>query len=211
MELLLHRMGEGCDPYIYYQRVRSPMSGWRSNPLLPDGLVYEGVGENGENVTMQIYGETGAQSSIVPAIDALLGVTHKAGWLTEYLQDMREMMPRQHRLFLQELEQRGSVRAFVETCTQRALLLENNNNNDESERRCAAQLVVDEYNAALDSLQAFRGIHKDFAYRYIAQFGKANAEGNGDTSGAAERGTGGSDFMPYLSAHRQTTIRHKLL
>jgi indoleamine 2,3-dioxygenase len=34
-------MGEKCDPYIYYQRVRQPMSGWRNNPDLPDGLVYE--------------------------------------------------------------------------------------------------------------------------------------------------------------------------
>ena len=29
------RAGEGCDPYIYYQRVRKPMSGWRNNPDLP--------------------------------------------------------------------------------------------------------------------------------------------------------------------------------
>jgi hypothetical protein len=29
------RTGEGCDPYIYYQRVRTPMSGWRNNPDLP--------------------------------------------------------------------------------------------------------------------------------------------------------------------------------
>ncbi len=35
-------MGEKCDPAIYYQRVRLPMSGWRNNPELPGGLVYEG-------------------------------------------------------------------------------------------------------------------------------------------------------------------------
>ena len=38
----LGRMGEKCDPAIYYQRVRLPMSGWRNNPALPGGLVYEG-------------------------------------------------------------------------------------------------------------------------------------------------------------------------
>jgi hypothetical protein len=27
---------------VYYQRVRLPMSGWRNNPALPQGLVYEG-------------------------------------------------------------------------------------------------------------------------------------------------------------------------
>lgn len=32
--VLVHA-GEKCDPYIYYQRVRQPMSGWRNNPQLP--------------------------------------------------------------------------------------------------------------------------------------------------------------------------------
>lgn len=38
----LGRMGEKCDAAIYYARVRLPMSGWRNNPALPEGLVYEG-------------------------------------------------------------------------------------------------------------------------------------------------------------------------
>ena len=198
MEALLMRMDEGCDPYIYYHRVRQPMSGWRGNPLLPNGLVYEGVGDTGNNVTMMIYGETGAQSAIIPAVDALLGIEHQAGtWLTDYLRDMREMMPRQHRHFLQELEAQTSVRPFIEVCKQ-------------DDRECCRE-VVDEYNQALDALQSFRGTHRDFAYRYISQFGKAaSANGSGDASGAAERGTGGTDFLPYLGAHRQTTIKHKL-
>ena len=37
--------GEKCDPYVYYHRVRQPMSGWRSNPRLPHGLIYEGVSD----------------------------------------------------------------------------------------------------------------------------------------------------------------------
>ena len=36
MQATLSRMGEKCDPYIYYHRVRLPMSGWRSNPALPE-------------------------------------------------------------------------------------------------------------------------------------------------------------------------------
>ena len=36
MQASLSRMGEKCDPYIYYHRVRLPMSGWRSNPALPE-------------------------------------------------------------------------------------------------------------------------------------------------------------------------------
>lgn len=52
------------------------MSGWRGNPALPAGLVYEGVSD----VPVQLYGETGAQSSIVPAFDAALGITHQQDW-----------------------------------------------------------------------------------------------------------------------------------
>jgi indoleamine 2,3-dioxygenase len=57
-------------------RVRLPMSGWRSNPALPQGLLYEGVWP----APVQLYGETGAQSSILHALDAALGVQHTCGW-----------------------------------------------------------------------------------------------------------------------------------
>jgi hypothetical protein len=39
------RTGEKCDPYIYYQRVRTPMSGWRNNPDLPQVRVLENENE----------------------------------------------------------------------------------------------------------------------------------------------------------------------
>jgi hypothetical protein len=85
------------------------MSGWRGNPRLPQGLVYEGVGAGesssggldvsssasssgssggsggassvgGVGVRLELYGETGAQSSVVAALDAALGVEHECGW-----------------------------------------------------------------------------------------------------------------------------------
>ena len=39
MQAILARMEERCDPYIYYQRVRWPMAGWRNSAALPEGLV----------------------------------------------------------------------------------------------------------------------------------------------------------------------------
>jgi indoleamine 2,3-dioxygenase len=39
--------------------------------------VYEGVGDE---QPVQLYGETGAQSSILPAFDAAMGIEHKQGW-----------------------------------------------------------------------------------------------------------------------------------
>lgn len=59
-----------------------------------------GVGDR----PLELYGETGAQSSIVPAFDAVLGIRHPKGWLRGYLQDMRLHMPPAHRSFLALLE-----------------------------------------------------------------------------------------------------------
>lgn len=52
------------------------MSGWRGNDRLPGGLMYEDVG----GPPLQLYGETGAQSSVVSAMDAALGIEHECGW-----------------------------------------------------------------------------------------------------------------------------------
>eukprot|EP00955_Chlamydomonas_euryale_P111230 366050-Chlamydomonas_euryale.AAC.16 len=39
MQATLDRMGEKCDPYVYYARVRLLMSGWRGNPALPQACA----------------------------------------------------------------------------------------------------------------------------------------------------------------------------
>lgn len=75
-QALLSRMGEACDPAVYYARVRTPMCGWRSNPALPGGLLYGGVWPRPQ----QLYGETGAQSPLLHALDATLGIEHPCGW-----------------------------------------------------------------------------------------------------------------------------------
>ena len=67
----MNRMPEKCDPFIYYNRVRPYIFGWKNNPATPQGVIYEEVDEY--NGKPQLFrGETGAQSSIVPALDALL-------------------------------------------------------------------------------------------------------------------------------------------
>lgn len=50
---------------------------WKNNPALPQGLIYKGVWDD---APQQLYGETGAQSTIVPALDMVLGIQHKQGW-----------------------------------------------------------------------------------------------------------------------------------
>ena len=91
MRETLLRMPERCDPYIYYSRVRPYIHGWKNSPALPDGLVYEGVDAYQQKPQL-FRGETGAQSSIVPALDAGLGIRHADDPLTQYLSEMRDYM-----------------------------------------------------------------------------------------------------------------------
>lgn len=64
MYVTLKRMPECCDPYIYYQRVRPYIHGWKNHPDLPRGVIYEGV-EAYSGQPQQFRGETGAQSAII--------------------------------------------------------------------------------------------------------------------------------------------------
>ena len=89
---LLGRMEERCDPYIYYHRVRPFMFGWKDNPSMPDGLIYEGVTAFGGQ-PQQFRGETGAQSGVIPAIDAALGIAHEVDSMRVDLMELRDYMP----------------------------------------------------------------------------------------------------------------------
>jgi indoleamine 2,3-dioxygenase len=183
MNTSMDRMPEHCDPYIYYQRVRPYIHGWKNNPALPDGLVYEGVNEYG-GLPQQFRGETGSQSSIIPCLDAALGVVHKEDQLAVYLREMREYMPQEHRAFLEHLEQAPSTR------TQ---LLEHHHNSPG---------IRDAYNACIKGIDRFRMTHLKYAARYIEQ------QVQTDSTNPNEVGTGGTPFMRYLSKHQKETAQH---
>jgi indoleamine 2,3-dioxygenase len=178
----LGRMPELCDPYVYYQRVRPYIHGWKDHPLLPDGVIYQGVATFGER-PQRFRGETGAQSGIVPALDAALGVTHAADPLRAYLAEMRDYMPRGHREFLAALEAAPSVRATVLASA-------------DPELRAA-------YDDCLRWLESFRSTHLDYAARYIHQ---QRPSGGANPTAV---GTGGTPFMAYLRKHRDETARHR--
>lgn len=184
MHKILLRMFEGCDPYIYFHRVRPYIHGWANHPGLPDGIVYEGVQEYG-GVGQKFRGETGAQSAIVPALDALLGVVHVKDELRIYLTEMRDYMPPEHRAFVERLEMGPSLRQYVI-------------------RGSAAHEVRENYNAVLEQLEKFRSTHLEYAHRYIIQ------QSRGDNKNPNTVGTGGTPFAPYLKKHRDETRAHRI-
>jgi indoleamine 2,3-dioxygenase len=179
----LQRMPEHCDPYVYYHRVRPYIHGWKNHPLLPHGVVYEGVAALAGRP--QLYrGETGAQSSIVPALDALLGVEHADDPLRAFLLEMRDYMPPRQRAFVEAIEAAPPLR--------KALL------------DCGSREAREAYNECLRWLEAFRSTHLDYAARYIHRQSQSSA------SNPTAVGTGGTPFMPYLRKHRDETPRGRV-
>lgn len=187
----LFRMTERCDPYIYYNRVRPYIHGWKGNPRLAEGIVYEGVAElNGK--PQKWRGETGAQSAIMPSLDAFLGIEHADNLpdgspdiLKTYLLEMREYMPRKHRQFLANIE-----KSFSQHSVRKYVFL--------NEHRKA---FVDLYNQCVNEVAKFRAKHLEYAASYIQKQSQVGAN-------PTDIGTGGTPFMKYLKKHLDETRAH---
>ena len=182
----LLRMKERCDPYVYYNRVRPYIHGWKNSPTLPNGLVYEDV-KAYAGQPQQFRGETGAQSSIVPCLDAGLGIAHAPDPLTVYLQEMRDYMPLHHRAFLEALERttdnlhRPILSGYVR------------------DRKFRSPDLWTAYCVCIDLLAQFRQIHIGYADSYIYRQHQAHE------SNPTAVGTGGTPFMTYLQKHLDET------
>lgn len=131
-----HQMPKGCDPDLYYDEIRPYMFSFSS-------VVFEGVEQYGGR-PMNFRGGSGAQSSVVPAVIAALGVRHETNELMAHLDVMREYMPVQHRQYIAARET-SLIRDYV---YQRPAL-------------------ADAYNACLRQLITFRRAHFYYARTYI--------------------------------------------
>lgn len=177
------RMPERCDPYIYYHRVRPYIHGWKGNPALPEGLIYEGVAAYGGK-PQAFRGQTGSQSSIVPTMDALLGIAHENDPLREYLDELHQYRPPRHRKFIEDVGARSTLRAFVAA-------------SGDAE-------MIGLYNDIIEHVQKFRTRHLEYAANYINKQAR-DSEGN-----PVDIGTGGTPFMKYLKKHRDESVDHRL-
>lgn len=139
---VLRRIPERMDPALYYRTFRPYIRFF-------EGVVYEGV----DAAPLNFRGETGAQSSVVPALVAFLKIPHRPSLLTDHLADMRRFMPAEHRQLIAQIEALPDLRGRVEKGL---------------------------YNEALEALATFRETHLDFAQRYIAQW-VSDPRGTGGT------------------------------
>ena len=180
---IFRKMPEKCDPYIYYHRVRPYIFGWKNNPALPDGLIYESCFDEKPQL---FRGETGAQSSIVPTLDALLNVEHERDELREYLDEMKSYMPPSHRELIKFIEDTSKVKEQVSS----------------------NKMLMELYDDCCQEISIFRSQHLRYAADYIHnQSTKSTLFGSG---GSKVRGTGGTPFMKYLKKHRDETDSSKI-
>lgn len=148
-----NRMTEHCDPDVYYHHIRPYLFGLTN-------VIYEGVDEFAGK-PQSYRGNSGAQSSIIPALVAGLGLQHEQSAMTAHLKIMHDYMPKPHRDFITRMEQ-DNIRPFV------------------MRHRTHLELR-DAYNGALLNLLQFRRLHLHFANTYVAQRG-TNPIGTGGTT-----------------------------
>jgi indoleamine 2,3-dioxygenase len=129
---VLRRIPEHMDPTLYYRTFRPYIRFF-------ENVVYEGVDAS----PMNHRGETGAQSSILPALTAFMKVPHQQSILTDHLDDMRRFMPAGHRRALEEIHAMPDIRPLADKHT---------------------------YNEVLEAMATFREVHFGWAHQYIQRW-----------------------------------------
>jgi indoleamine 2,3-dioxygenase len=100
---VLRRIPEKMDPALYHRTFRPYIRFF-------ENVVYEGVARTPVN----FRGETGAQSSLMPALVAFMKIPHRQSALTDHLAEMRRFMPLEHRQLIAELEALPPVRDLAD-------------------------------------------------------------------------------------------------
>ncbi|NXS26095.1 I23O2 dioxygenase, partial [Pomatostomus ruficeps] len=192
MSEALRRMHDYVDPEVFYAVIRIFLSGWKDNPAMPHGLVYEGVSQE----PMAYSGGSAAQSTVLHAFDELLGIHHRED-TAAFLHRMRDYMPRPHRAFVAEIHRAVSLRQHVLS-------------SGDARLRAA-------FNRCVSALTDFRSYHITIVTKYIsiaaakakagrAEWGARAGPSGGKPPAALEaKGTGGSHIFSFLKSIRDTT------
>ncbi|XP_061448395.1 indoleamine 2,3-dioxygenase 2 isoform X2 [Rhineura floridana] len=187
MTRVLKKMHDCVDPAIFYGVIRLFLSGWRDNPALPEGLIYEGVCDK----PLVYSGGSAAQSTTLHTFDELLGIQH-CRESTAFLHQMREYMPPHHRAFIKEIQSVPPLRSHILSSRNEGL--------------CSA------YNMCVSALSDLRTYHIAMVAKYIiAAARNAKTKPSEPTSSISppsfleERGTGGSEVLSFLKSVRDTT------
>src|SRR5262249_37153325 len=100
---VLRRIPERMDPNLYYKTFRPYIRFF-------ENVVYEGVHQH----PLTFRGETGAKSTIMPTLVALMKIDHQPSALTDHLADMQRFMPAEHRAVLEDVQAMPSLKPLAD-------------------------------------------------------------------------------------------------
>ncbi|XP_018525289.1 indoleamine 2,3-dioxygenase 1 [Lates calcarifer] len=179
-------------PSIFYGIMRIYLSGWKDNPSMPKGLVYEGV----QTEAMEYSGGSAAQSSLLHCFDELLGIKHGEN-SGAFLTRMRDYMPPTHKQFIQDISLQPSLKSFVQ--------------------QQASERLNQAFHLCVTKLLSLRSYHISVVSRFITvpaararQLRNQSQDFEKEVISRAptaleERGTGGSGIMTFLKTVRDQT------
>ncbi|XP_015857030.1 indoleamine 2,3-dioxygenase 2 isoform X2 [Peromyscus maniculatus bairdii] len=179
----LAQMHDYVDPDIFYTVIRLFLSGWKDNPAMPVGLVYEGVATE----PLRYSGGSAAQSSVLQAFDEFLGIQHCKG--SGFLHRMRDYMPPSHKAFLEDLHSAPSLRDHILTSGAGSCLIA--------------------YNQCVEALVELRSYHINVVARYIisaAAKARSRMPSHPSPHAPEDRGTGGTAVLSFLKSVREKTV-----
>nr|AAH26393.1 Indoleamine 2,3-dioxygenase 2 [Mus musculus] len=180
----LAQMHDYVDPDIFYSVIRIFLSGWKDNPAMPVGLVYEGAATE----PLKYSGGSAAQSSVLHAFDEFLGIEH-CKESVGFLHRMRDYMPPSHKAFLEDLHVAPSLRDYILASGPGDCLMA--------------------YNQCVEALGELRSYHINVVARYIISAAtRARSRGltNPSPHALEDRGTGGTAMLSFLKSVREKTM-----
>jgi indoleamine 2,3-dioxygenase len=164
------QMYNGCTPRFFFDAILPFLAGSKE---LPDGLVYEGV----DPTPKRYRSASGAQTSTVDAFSTFLGEEYTGPpEQRAFLSDMRELMPKEHRAFLEKLRTMPSIRKYCKNAGQPDL--------------------VAHYNDTIQALLSFRETHTGIVRAYVVK-----ASGDDESAGGM-----GSHIMSFFEGIKKDTL-----
>ncbi|XP_040202008.1 indoleamine 2,3-dioxygenase 2 isoform X2 [Rana temporaria] len=181
MNEALHLIYDYVDSDVFYSTIRLFLSGWKDNPNMSEGLIYEGVSDK----PLHLSGGSAAQSTTYHAFDELLGIQHRPE-SSDFLLKMRHYMPPAHMGFIKWVQEAPKLPDYVLKCEDPALL--------------------SIFNQCISALTELRSFHIRIVSKYVTTAGiRARMKKNqGVNQDQQERGTGGSHVMTFLKSVRDT-------
>lgn len=167
---VLLKMKDHCVPEFFYQRLRPLLNGWDDKL----GIMFE----KEQNMSHNYKGSSGAQSSVLPALDAGLGVKHEMNSMFQHLLTFQQYMPLEHQHFINQLK----IRAIIS-------------------KPYHSNEVTEALHCAVQEVQRFRFMHYHvIIHNFIAKPGV-----NKGVSSDMMTGTGGTDIDDYLLKRHSNT------